>query len=223
MVATLPAAGSELGELDSIFQAVGQLWTAGCAIDWMAFNEGQRRRRISLPTYPFERTRYWVDPPRSAPVIEAVRAGSVSDGLEGQSTVAYASGSDAKKNGRIMQQPVRVQLRSARNDALHDSLRRSVRGLSGRWTPGEFGPGRLVFELGLDSLVLTQASRRAARSPSASRSSSASCWRNALRSRLWRIASFAARARIGGLLGREFRRKAEIDQACPATGTEPEP
>ncbi len=31
-------------------------------VNWDAVRGGERRRRVSLPTYPFERKRYWVDP-----------------------------------------------------------------------------------------------------------------------------------------------------------------
>ncbi|MFL6262221.1 MAG: SDR family NAD(P)-dependent oxidoreductase [Thermoanaerobaculia bacterium] len=46
--------------------AVGQLWLAGVEIDWRALHAGERRHRVELPTYPFERQRYWVDR-RTAP------------------------------------------------------------------------------------------------------------------------------------------------------------
>ncbi|MCY1036434.1 amino acid adenylation domain-containing protein [Corallococcus sp. BB11-1] len=38
--------------------AVGQLWTAGAPVDWSAMREGETRRRVPLPTYPFERKHY---------------------------------------------------------------------------------------------------------------------------------------------------------------------
>src|SRR5262249_34888502 len=41
--------------------AVGKLWMAGAKIDWGGYYEGEKRRRVSLPAYPFERRRYWVD------------------------------------------------------------------------------------------------------------------------------------------------------------------
>ncbi len=44
----------------SWLEAVGQAWTAGVSVDWRALSPG--RRRVLLPTYPFERQRYWVDP-----------------------------------------------------------------------------------------------------------------------------------------------------------------
>jgi acyl transferase domain-containing protein len=45
-----------------LLHTLGRLWTAGAEIDWKAFYAGERRRRVPLPTYPFERRRYWVEP-----------------------------------------------------------------------------------------------------------------------------------------------------------------
>ncbi|MFJ4408895.1 SDR family NAD(P)-dependent oxidoreductase [Streptomyces sp. NPDC088910] len=39
---------------------VGRLWLAGAAIDWAALHKGEGRR-AELPTYPFRRTRHWVE------------------------------------------------------------------------------------------------------------------------------------------------------------------
>ena len=47
--------------------ALGRLWQQGAAVDWTQLFLGQRRRRVPLPTYPFERHRYWIEPPRAAP------------------------------------------------------------------------------------------------------------------------------------------------------------
>ncbi|MFI7122702.1 type I polyketide synthase [Amycolatopsis sp. NPDC049868] len=46
---------------DALLRSVGRAWTRGIEIDWTAFYAGERRRRVPLPTYPFERQRYWVD------------------------------------------------------------------------------------------------------------------------------------------------------------------
>ncbi|HEX6873184.1 MAG TPA: acyltransferase domain-containing protein, partial [Micromonosporaceae bacterium] len=37
-----------------LLAAVGALWQAGVAVDWTAFYRHERRRRIALPSYPFE-------------------------------------------------------------------------------------------------------------------------------------------------------------------------
>ncbi|HEU4562364.1 MAG TPA: type I polyketide synthase, partial [Longimicrobium sp.] len=43
--------------------ALGRLWLAGVTPDWAAFHEGESLHRIPLPTYPWERQRYWIDAP----------------------------------------------------------------------------------------------------------------------------------------------------------------
>jgi acyl transferase domain-containing protein/thioesterase domain-containing protein/acyl carrier protein len=49
---------------DALFllNTTGQLWIAGVAIDWNALHAGEEPHRVSLPTYPFERQRYWIEP-----------------------------------------------------------------------------------------------------------------------------------------------------------------
>jgi acyl transferase domain-containing protein/thioesterase domain-containing protein/acyl carrier protein len=42
--------------------AVGRLWVAGIRADWPRLYPNELRRRIALPTYPFERQRYWIEP-----------------------------------------------------------------------------------------------------------------------------------------------------------------
>lgn len=49
-----------------LLSALGRLWLAGIAPDWHALHRGARRR-VPLPTYPFERQRHWIDPPATAP------------------------------------------------------------------------------------------------------------------------------------------------------------
>jgi acyl transferase domain-containing protein len=47
-------------------KTAGRLWSAGVPLDWSGFHSGEPRRRLHLPTYPFERDRFWVDPPSTA-------------------------------------------------------------------------------------------------------------------------------------------------------------
>jgi natural product biosynthesis luciferase-like monooxygenase protein/amino acid adenylation domain-containing protein len=46
----------------AMLEALGRLWLAGVPIDWSRLRSGERRLRVALPTYPFERERYWIDP-----------------------------------------------------------------------------------------------------------------------------------------------------------------
>jgi amino acid adenylation domain-containing protein len=40
---------------------LGKLWLAGVEVNWAGFYAHERRRRVRLPLYPFERTRYWIE------------------------------------------------------------------------------------------------------------------------------------------------------------------
>lgn len=46
--------------------ALGQLWLAGVSPDWRALHGDSRRRRIPLPTYPFEHRKHWIAPGKGA-------------------------------------------------------------------------------------------------------------------------------------------------------------
>jgi amino acid adenylation domain-containing protein len=52
------------GEL--ILTTLGKLWLGGVTIDWQRLYQDERRRRIPLPLYPFERQRYWIDAEKPA-------------------------------------------------------------------------------------------------------------------------------------------------------------
>jgi acyl transferase domain-containing protein/acyl carrier protein len=50
-----------------LLHTLGRLWLAGAAIDGSGFHRGERRRRVILPTYPFERRRFWIEAATAAP------------------------------------------------------------------------------------------------------------------------------------------------------------
>jgi amino acid adenylation domain-containing protein len=57
---SLPRKDTPACSVASALGALGQLWSAGVGIDWSKLHGGERRRRIPLPTYPFQRQRYWI-------------------------------------------------------------------------------------------------------------------------------------------------------------------
>ncbi|MDP9064536.1 MAG: aminotransferase class III-fold pyridoxal phosphate-dependent enzyme, partial [Pseudomonadota bacterium] len=63
VVTSMQDATRERDDREILLQAVGRLWTHGVAPDWLALHGGPRRR-LPLPTYPFERARYWIDAPQ---------------------------------------------------------------------------------------------------------------------------------------------------------------
>jgi amino acid adenylation domain-containing protein len=61
VVSSLPHPRKPRSEVASMLEALGRLWILGANVDWPGFNSRQQRRRVPLPTYPFERQRYWVE------------------------------------------------------------------------------------------------------------------------------------------------------------------
>ncbi|GAX45460.1 beta-ketoacyl synthase [Tolypothrix sp. NIES-4075] len=51
-------------DLSVLFNTLGQLWLTGVKVDWLEFYSQEEYYRLPLPTYPFERQRYWIDPPQ---------------------------------------------------------------------------------------------------------------------------------------------------------------
>jgi len=65
VITTMRGTSEEVGGEEKLKQALGELWLSGAAVKWGAVYEGEMRRRVVLPTYPFERQRYWIE--RRAP------------------------------------------------------------------------------------------------------------------------------------------------------------
>jgi polyketide synthase PksJ len=66
VVACTSGAGAD-GDLAPAHEVWGRLWALGAGVDVARLHAGARRRRVPLPTYPFERQRYWIEaPPRDA-------------------------------------------------------------------------------------------------------------------------------------------------------------
>ena len=57
-----PPEGGRRPTSPSPSRAVGRAWEAGVELDAAGLFAGEERRRVPLPTYPFERQRYWVEP-----------------------------------------------------------------------------------------------------------------------------------------------------------------
>ena len=71
--------------------AVGALWQTGVSIDWDAFYVHEVRRRVPLPTYHFERKRYWVEP-----ALEHASARLPYDAADADGRAVDAAGMDAE-------------------------------------------------------------------------------------------------------------------------------
>jgi malonyl CoA-acyl carrier protein transacylase len=53
-------------DAEFLLESIGRLWIAGASIDWQRLHVHRRGARVPVPTYPFERHRYWLEPGRPA-------------------------------------------------------------------------------------------------------------------------------------------------------------
>ena len=66
VLSSLRRADEREPDQSSMLTTLGRMWLANVNVDWAKLSGGEGRRRVSLPTYPFERKRYWVEPQMSA-------------------------------------------------------------------------------------------------------------------------------------------------------------
>lgn len=67
-VASLRHPGDPQADVPFLLTAAGRLWQGGVELDWAALTGQTRPQRVSLPTYPFERRRYWIEPDAAPPI-----------------------------------------------------------------------------------------------------------------------------------------------------------
>jgi len=142
VVTSLGPSSDSINATSAVLLAVGKLWAAGADLDWPAIHGEARRRRIPLPTYPFERKRYWIEPRHATDEVA--------------NTPVQLLQTEEREN--IMAEVnAQAQLGPARKDQLIERLQTLFAGLSGI-EAADLNPRTGFLELGLDSLLLTQAS-----------------------------------------------------------------
>lgn len=143
-VTVLPGLASQLDESNArraMLSTLGQLWLHGVVPAWKALYAGQTR--IPLPTYAFDRKRYWLDPvPRFAssttfPPLQPVNDPLISP-MSAQQSVAPTQTSTPMRQP-ILQQRIFDLLEKASGIDITDVT-----------------PDMPFLEIGLDSLLLTQ-------------------------------------------------------------------
>ncbi|WP_263372825.1 non-ribosomal peptide synthetase/type I polyketide synthase [Granulicella aggregans] len=162
MLSSLSNSDSGQDDTHSMLHALGEAWTRGAKPDWQEIQTQARRQRVSLPTYPFERKRFWLsdahksvdsgeielpeiiqrpvssDPAAILPVATLKEISPMSQSLS-QSVASPAAATQAKPR----KETIRVMLIE-----IFEEL--SGLDISGEDTSASF------LEIGFDSLFLTQ-------------------------------------------------------------------
>jgi non-ribosomal peptide synthetase component F/acyl carrier protein len=57
----LPSLRPPAESWEVILESLGRLYQSGFDVDWRAFDEPYSRKKVTLPNYPFDRQRYWLE------------------------------------------------------------------------------------------------------------------------------------------------------------------
>jgi amino acid adenylation domain-containing protein len=150
-------------DLAQLLTTLGRLWLAGVRVDWEGFTGEERRRRVPLPTYPFERQRYWIAPSRATanqPADERGAQKSASSRLFSHEESAVATSQDPQPAARMPDQPATIEHPSAsgRRAAILLALTAGFSRLLGVGAE-EIDAHATFFEMGADSLAFIQVSQ----------------------------------------------------------------
>ncbi|BAV05296.1 amino acid adenylation domain-containing protein [Filimonas lacunae] len=130
-IAGLEQSEEPVNAYGGLLQALAQLWKLGVTPDWKAVYGHQLRARISLPTYAFDKKRYWVN---AAPT---------------QVSLTTTIPEETAIVNPVLQQPMN------RKEILVKKIKEILENASGV-TIGETEHNSSFIELGMDSLLLTQ-------------------------------------------------------------------
>ena len=72
-MALLPSLRQGQSDWQQMLSSLGELYVRGVEIDWLGFDGDYERRKLALPTYPFQRQRYWVEAPQQKRAAASVR------------------------------------------------------------------------------------------------------------------------------------------------------
>ncbi|MCM2580643.1 phosphopantetheine-binding protein, partial [Streptomyces meridianus] len=122
------------------------LHVTGAEVDWSAFFDGTGARRIDLPTYPFQRARYWVDAAGSTATVSALRAEDIRPETSNEDVAELRRSLSGLAHGE-------------RERLLLELVRTHVAGVLGHPSIASVEPDTAFRELGFDSLAAVELRR----------------------------------------------------------------
>jgi amino acid adenylation domain-containing protein len=163
--ASMPAKPEAEDETAALLKCVGEAWLLGAPVDFRALRGDAARRRVPLPTYPFERKRFWSTPePRADSPSPSVQLAVVDPAVSAPAPApapAAAEPPPARELAPEQPSPAPAPLErtpamtQTRKDHLVPMLRTMLEDASGLEL-ADAGEDTTFIEMGLDSLLMTQ-------------------------------------------------------------------
>lgn len=148
----------ERSNWQQLLSSLKALYVHGADVDWAAFDQDYSRRRVLLPTYPFQRQRYWIEPPARLIVSEQPTSLVPVDSIFEQADMALsAAGLNSQKV--TWRDKILTAKNSDRPSLLESYLcEQVVRGLGVKRS--EVCLEASLRELGFDSLMVVELKNR---------------------------------------------------------------
>ena len=140
----LPSLRPEHSNWQQMLQSLGELYLSGISLDWAGIEQGKQSNKVSLPTYPFQRSRYWVN-------------------LKGEtvplSVVSEETAKTPPRNPQLTQTLAQTAA-DQRLTFLIEHLQREVSAILGLAPSQTPLPEQGFFQLGMDSLMAIELKNR---------------------------------------------------------------
>jgi amino acid adenylation domain-containing protein len=132
----LPSLRSGIPEWQQMLSSLGELYVQGAKIDWLGFERDYPRQKVALPTYPFQRQRYWI-----------------------QQVEQTMNGKNLAVNSNKLNSKLDATLTPNRREEILATLQTLVGNLL-QVSPADVNIHAPFLEMGADSIILVDAVRR---------------------------------------------------------------
>jgi amino acid adenylation domain-containing protein len=156
-VPSLRTAREARSDREVLLEGLGKLWQHGAPVDWNAVRSTEKRRRVPLPGYPFQRTLHWVPRPRPQAPLAPRPPIPIADAPPAVAAPAVAPQAPS------LRQRVQSAAAHERVPLLCDYLARTINTLLGHAPEHALDPTQTLVDLGIDSLACIRLGEQLAR------------------------------------------------------------
>ncbi|BCL77705.1 hypothetical protein ccbrp13_01700 [Ktedonobacteria bacterium brp13] len=159
----LPSLKRDQDDWQVLLESLGMLYTHGIPVDWEGFDHDYSRHRVQLPTYPFERKRYWKVPVQPE-VYQVGQPPTANDSIQPYNLPTTVNQVEdltremIENNGNVIAPAAQPIPNLTRKDVILSTLVTTIGRLL-QITPDEVESHTPLLELGADSLILANAVR----------------------------------------------------------------